>query len=306
MTKLGLEPNFENMGAVNFGSFFQGEARDFLLWNIRLSLAEDGEDLTSRAVFAPEHRSEAVIVAKQDSLVVGLPIIPMTLAEAEAYEAGEWTWKPLALEGSPVKNGDQVARIEGNTRLLFKAERVLLNYIMQLSGVANLTALYVRELEGTGSRLLDTRKTYPGLRYPQKYAVRMGGGLNHRLGLDKMLLLKDNHIDAAGSVSRAVEMARRGGPEGLGLEVECRSLDEVQEAVALKVDRLMLDNMDSQTLSRAMELIPPGIETEVSGGVGLESLSSLAGLKPRGPDFISVGRLTHSAPAADFSLCFVK
>lgn len=306
MTKPGLEPNFANMGVANFDSFFQGEARDFLLWNIRLALAEDGADLTGRAIFVPEHRSEAVIVAKQDSLLAGLPIVPITLAEAEAYEAGEWSWEPLALEGSSVKNRDQVARIEGNTRLLLKAERVILNYIMQLSGVANLTALYARELEGAGSRLLDTRKTCPGLRYPQKYAVRVGGGLNHRLGLDKMLLLKDNHIDAAGSVSRAVEMARRCAPDGLGLEVECRSLDEVREAVALKVDRLMLDNMDKQTLSRAMELIPPGIETEVSGGVGLENISALAGLKPRAPDFISVGRLTHSAPAADFSLCFIK
>ncbi|MCL1889405.1 MAG: nicotinate-nucleotide diphosphorylase (carboxylating), partial [Desulfovibrionaceae bacterium] len=188
MTKPGLEPNFANMGVANFDSFFQGEARDFLLWNIRLALAEDGADLTGRAIFVPEHRSEAVIVAKQDSLLAGLPIVPITLAEAEAYEAGEWSWEPLALEGSSVKNRDQVARIEGNTRLLLKAERVILNYIMQLSGVANLTALYARELEGAGSRLLDTRKTCPGLRYPQKYAVRVGGGLNHRLGLDKMLL----------------------------------------------------------------------------------------------------------------------
>jgi nicotinate-nucleotide pyrophosphorylase (carboxylating) len=293
------------MSFKSFDSFFQGRARDFLLGSIRAALAEDGADLTSRAVFDPESKAEAIITAKQDTLAVGLPVIPLVMAEAEEYEPGAWAWEALADEGGAVKNGERVARIKGSVRLVLKAERVMLNFITHMSGIANTTLVYSEKLARTNTKLLDTRKTLPGLRYPQKYAVLAGGGHNHRLNLEDMLMLKDNHIDAAGSILRAVELLRRTYSPCPPLEVECRSLEEVLGAVEAGVERVMLDNMEVGAVAEAMRIIPPEIESEVSGGVNLENIAALAGIAPRGPDFISVGRLTHSAPAADFSLRFI-
>jgi nicotinate-nucleotide pyrophosphorylase (carboxylating) len=205
-----------------------------------------------------------------------------------------------------VEKGNIVATINGQTRLVLKAERIILNFISHLSGIANLTASYVKELAGTSTRLLDTRKTLPGLRYPEKYAVLAGGGLNHRFSLEDMLMLKDNHIDAAGSITRAVQLVRKTYSPCPPLEVECRNLDEVKEAALAGVNRIMLDNMDLPTLKKALLLIPKAIESEVSGGITRECIGELARLSPSGPDFISVGRLTHSAPAADFSIKFAR
>jgi nicotinate-nucleotide pyrophosphorylase (carboxylating) len=183
----------------------------------------------------------------------------------------------------------------------------MLNFITHISGIANLTARYVKELEGSGTRLLDTRKTLPGLRYPEKYGVLVGGGVNHRFSLEDMLMLKDNHIDAAGGITPAVARLRETCANELPIEVECRGLEEVREAVACGVRRVMLDNMtgngDGSDLVQALALIPEHIEVEISGGVSLENIAALAVPDlPRKPDFISVGRLTHSAPAADFSM----
>lgn len=294
------------MKSQRFNNFFQGAAKDFLLEAIRQGLREDGADLTSRAVFTPEEKSSAFIMAKEDSLVGGLPVIPLVLAEAEAWERGPWAWEALAEEGSGVPRGAAVAAIEAPTRLILKAERIMLNFITHISGVANLTARYAARLEGTATRLLDTRKTLPGLRYPEKYGVLIGGGVNHRYSLEDMLMLKDNHIDAAGSIIKAVRMLRAAYSPCPPIEVECRSLAEVKEAVEARPERIMLDNMDALAISEAIRHIPRDIETEVSGGVTLESIGELAGVSPRGPDFISVGRLTHSAPVADFSLKFKK
>lgn len=292
------------MQSHSFNSFFQGAARDFLLEAVRQGLREDGRDLTSRAVFAPGEESVAEIVAKEESLVGGLPVIPLTLAEAEAWEAGPWSWEALVEEGSLAPRGTAVAAIRAPTRLLLKAERIMLNFITHISGIANLTARYAARLQGTQTRLLDTRKTLPGLRYPEKYGVLLGGGLNHRFSLEDMLMLKDNHIDAAGSIVRAVAMLRAAYAPCPPVEVECRDLAEVKEAVKAGADRIMLDNMDVSAIGEAMRHIPRSIETEVSGGVNLESIAAIAGISPRGPDFVSVGRLTHSAPVADFSLKF--
>ncbi len=294
------------MNFQTFDAFFQGQALDFLMWGIRMALAEDGPDLTSRAVFSAKDTMEAKIVAKQDSLVAGLPIIPLVMTEAEQYEHGIWVWEPTCAEGATVKNGETIARIGGSTRLVLKAERIILNFITHMSGIANLTALYAKKLEGTNTKLLDTRKTLPGLRYPQKYAVLMGGGHNHRFSLEDMLMLKDNHIDAAGSITRAVDMLRAAYSPCPPIEVECRNMAEVREAVSTKVERIMLDNMDKYAISEAMAVIPPEIETEVSGGVNLESIGELARVTPRGPNFISVGRLTHSSAVADFSMKFAE
>ncbi|MDR2892812.1 MAG: carboxylating nicotinate-nucleotide diphosphorylase [Deltaproteobacteria bacterium] len=241
----------------------------------------------------------------------------------------DWSWQPVATEGAAVKNGDRLAIIEGSTRLLLKAERIMLNFITHMSGVATLTARYVQALEGSGVRLLDTRKTLPGLRAAEKYAVQVGGGCNHRFSLEDMLMLKDNHIDAAGSISKAVGLLRAAYAPCPPIEVECRNQAEVLEAVAAGADRIMLDNMEPEAIGEAMSVIPRSIETEVSGGVNLENIAALvrgpwvngsgqsASGSERGvscsgqalrrpPDFISVGRITHSAPQVDFSIRFLK
>jgi nicotinate-nucleotide pyrophosphorylase (carboxylating) len=206
-------------------------------------------------------------------------------------------------EGAFLRKGEKAASLEGSARLLLRCERIILNFICHLSGIANLTRRYADALAGTGVALLDTRKTLPGLRYPEKYAVLVGGGNNHRKDLAEILMLKDNHIDAAGGIRPAVEHLRAAYTPAPPIEVECRTQAEVLEAVACRVDRIMLDNMSAPAMEKALAAIPASIEAEVSGGVSLDNLGVLAQLKgPRKPDFVSVGRITHSAPYADFSM----
>ena len=282
-----------------FDDFFRGDARTYLKEAINLALREDGPDLTSEGVFPPEHRLTAKIIAKQDTLVAGLPLIPLVMDQCGS---GKWDWQYHVNEGDVVTNRTLVAVITAGASRLLKAERIILNFITHLSGIANLTAEYVKQLEGTGTRLLDTRKTLPCLRYPEKYAVLIGGGVNHRKNLTEMCMLKDNHVDLAGGITPAVAKLRAHLSPCPPVEVECRTLHHVHEAVSCKVERIMLDNMEKSELDKALALIPKSIETEVSGGVTLETIRELASASSHGPDFISVGRLTHSAPSADFSM----
>lgn len=277
--------------------FFSSEGQTLLARGIDLALDEDGPDLTAQAVFSTDARLAARIRAKDAGLVVGLPVIGTVFKRLGT----DCAWRALVREGSTVPAMTDVAAITAQTSALLKAERVILNYISRLSGIANLTALYASELEGTGVRLLDTRKTAPGLRWPEKYAVQAGGGSNHRKNLTEMLMLKDNHIDAAGSIERAVGLLRERYNPCPPIEVECRTSDHVREAVAAGVSRIMMDNMSQDLLGRALAIVPPTIETEVSGGVTLENIRRIVLTEPR-PDFVSVGRLTHSAVAADFSM----
>jgi nicotinate-nucleotide pyrophosphorylase (carboxylating) len=286
------------MPTSTFDEFFQAEARMFLLATIRIALAEDGSDLTSQGLFAEGDMAQAMIVAKQDTVVAGLPIIPMVLEFG-----GDQCQTHLNVDdGERVSAGTMVAAIRAPAIQLLKAERVIMNFLCHLSGIANLTARYVEALKGSKTRLLDTRKTLPGLRFPEKYAVLAGGGMNHRLTLSDMLMLKDNHIDHAGSITQAVESLRRTLSPCPPIEVECRTIEEVEEACQCEIDRIMLDNMDEQTMTTALGIIPGTIETELSGNVSLETIRQLAEL---GPDYISVGKLTHSAPSSDFSMQFV-
>jgi nicotinate-nucleotide pyrophosphorylase (carboxylating) len=286
------------MPTSTFDEFFQAEARMFLLATIRIALAEDGSDLTSQGLFAEGDMAQAMIVAKQDTVVAGLPIIPMVLEFG-----GDQCQTHLNVDdGERVSAGTMVAAIRAPAIQLLKAERVIMNFLCHLSGIANLTARYVEALKGSKTRLLDTRKTLPGLRFPEKYAVLAGGGMNHRLTLSDMLMLKDNHIDRAGSITQAVESLRRTLSPCPPIEVECRTIEEVEEACQCEIDRIMLDNMDEQTMTTALGIIPGTIETELSGNVSLETIRQLAEL---GPDYISVGKLTHSAPSSDFSMQFV-
>jgi nicotinate-nucleotide pyrophosphorylase (carboxylating) len=286
-----------------FADFFADETRGGLARVLRvleLALEEDGEDLTSRGIFSPRARLEACILAKGTSTVAGLPLIPLIM---ERCGREPWSLKTFVEEGAVAQAGSELLRLEGNARSLLGAERSILNYLAHLSGIAELTNRYARRLDGTGVRLLDTRKTLPGLRGLEKYAVRVGGGCNHRHNLSEMLMIKDNHIDAAGSITRAVERVRAScGAACPPVEVECRCLSEVREALACGVARIMLDNMEPSALAEALPLIPPRVEAEVSGGVTLENIRSLALASPRRPDYVSVGRITHSAPAADFSM----
>jgi nicotinate-nucleotide pyrophosphorylase (carboxylating) len=291
------------MHGVTFDNFFSGVARRHLVRAIRDALMEDGPDLTTNAVFPEGARLTAVIVAKEDTLLAGLPLVPLVLKESAALEHGQWAWSAPAAEGARLCLGSIAAEIRGSARVILRAERVILNFICHLSGIANLVARHVQALEGTGVRLLDTRKTLPGLRYPEKYAVLVGGGYNHRKDLSELLMLKDNHIDAAGGITPAVERLRAAYGAGIPIEVECRTPDDVREAVSAQVSRIMLDNMKPEMMQEALDIIPRCIEVEISGGVTLDSLAELARVGgERKADFISVGRLTHSAPAADFSM----
>lgn len=267
---------------------------------ICMALEEDGPDLTSLGIFSPEEESRAYIVAKQRTLVVGLPLISLVLSVIGMDPS---SWHAEVKEGSLVESGTVVARLHGHTIQLLKAERVILNLMTHLSGVANLTRTYADKLEGTGVRLLDTRKTLPGHRYPEKYAVRVAGGCNHRMNLADMLMIKDNHIDAAGSITKAVEALRNRYHPCPPIEVECRDEAEVREAVACRPERILLDNMNPAMLAAVLPLIPREIEAEISGGVTLDTIRELAlSCRTRPADFISVGRITHSAPSADFSM----
>lgn len=281
-----------------FDSFFQGPALDMLLQGIDLALEEDGPDLTSEALFSSQEILQATVLAKAEGVIAGLPLIPLIL-EGAGPSGFEADIEYLADEGSRVFAGQNICSLRGSATLLLKAERVILNYLTHLSGIATLTHSFVQALQGTSTQLLDTRKTLPGLRYPEKYAVLIGGGQNHRLNLAQMLMLKDNHIDQAGSITAAVSRLRGRYDPCPPIEIECRTRDDVQEAVAVQVDRIMLDNMDKEAIAECLTLIPEQIESEISGGVDLESLPGLGAL---GADFISAGCLTNSAPVLDLSM----
>lgn len=281
-----------------WNKFFSEEAQALFRENLRLALLEDGRELTALGIFAPEKWLYGIIRAKENSIVAGLPIVGMTLKTI----GQPFSWIPLVREGSRVQGGMPLARIFAPAWALLKAERVILNYMTHLSGIANLTAQYVVQLDGTRTRLLDTRKTLPGLRWPEKYATQLAGCVNHRMNLSEMLMLKDNHIDAAGSIEAAVAKLRATYEKCPPIEVECRTPGHVGDALNAGAQRIMLDNMSMETLENCLEMIPENIEVEVSGGVTLENIRSIALAGRRHPDFISVGRLTHSAPAADFSM----
>ncbi|AGW14007.1 carboxylating nicotinate-nucleotide diphosphorylase [Megalodesulfovibrio gigas] len=263
---------------------------------LQTALDEDGPDLTSRGIFSAQESLTATLLAKDDCRVAGLPLIPLVLELAGGGVVAEY----LVEEGADVLPGTRLALLRGSAWTILAAERVILNCMCHASGIATLTRTYVAQLQGTNTTLLDTRKTLPGLRALEKYAVRVGGACNHRMDLHSMLMAKDNHIDRAGSITAAVTALRRAYDPCPPMVVECRTVADVQEAVALGVDRCLLDNMDLDTLRAALACIPPTVQSEVSGGVTLDTLAAIASL---GPDFVSVGRLTHSAPVADLSLC---
>jgi nicotinate-nucleotide pyrophosphorylase (carboxylating) len=269
---------------------------------IERALAEDiGDgDLTTRAVVPDGARARALIRQKEPGVVAGLAVARQVFEHVD----GELEWVAHCPEGLWRETG-VVAEIIGSGASILAAERVALNFLGRLSGVATLTARYVRAVDGTGARILDTRKTTPGLRELEKEAVRAGGGMSHRSGLYDGILVKENHAALAGGVGEATRLAVEAAPAAGGdggpilVEVECAALDEVEDALAAGVSRILLDNMAPDELRRAVELASERAELEASGGISLETVRAVA---ETGVDYISVGALTHSAPALDVSL----
>jgi len=266
---------------------------------IDVGLAEDLPygDLTTEAVLKGTEYAEAVARAKARGVVAGLPVFR---AVFERVDPG-LGFEPLCDEGDHVEPGGAVAQVAGCAASILRAERLALNFLQHMSGIATATFEMVKAVSGTGARIVDTRKTVPGMRAPAKYAVRMGGGLNHRFGLSDGVLIKDNHIHACGSIRDAVERARARAPHLTRVEVECALLEQIPEALDAGADAVLLDNMSPEMLRKAVALVGGRAITEASGGV---SLSSVRAIAETGVDLISCGAITHSAPALDIALIF--
>jgi nicotinate-nucleotide pyrophosphorylase (carboxylating) len=264
---------------------------------IDLALEEDAGlgDITSRAIFSDKHRSRAVVDAKQDLVLCGLEIAARVFTRVDPA----LKTKLLARDGDWVKTGALVLRVEGPTASLLTAERTALNFLQRLSGVATQARRYADAVKGTGVRIVDTRKTTPGWRALEKYAVRTGGCLNHRSSLGEHVLIKDNHIAAAGSLTKAVQLCRVAAPHTAKIEVETKTMAEVKEACRAGAGVILLDNMTPAEVRAAVAVIAGRAQVEVSGGVRFDTLRDYA---LPGVDVISIGALTHSAVAADLSL----
>lgn len=264
---------------------------------ILMALQEDitSEDVTTNAIMSEKVLGEVDLICKGEGVIAGLAVF------ARTFELLDKDIKItfMAKDGDKVNKGDLLAKVKGDIRVLLSGERVALNYLQRMSGIATYTNQVVNLLAGSKTKLLDTRKTTPNMRIFEKYAVTVGGGNNHRYNLSDGILLKDNHIGAAGSVKKAIELARAYAPFVRKIEVETENLDMVKEALEAKADIIMLDNMSIDMMEEAIKLIDGKAQTECSGNVTKENIQALAKI---GVDFISSGALTHSAPILDLSL----
>lgn len=264
---------------------------------IRAALEEDigAGDVTSDAILPSDLECTGQLVAKEDGVIAGLEIASMTFFAVDE----NILFEELVRDGDKVTAGTIIANIEGNGRAILGAERVALNFLQRMSGIATLTNQYVQAVVGYQAVILDTRKTAPGLRILDKLAVRLGGGRNHRFGLHDMVLIKENHITAAGNITAAVARVRTYDRQRRPIEVEVTNLAELQEALSLNVDRIMLDNMDLDQMREAVAVANGKTPLEASGNVNLRTVAAIAAT---GVDYISVGSLTHSVKALDISL----
>ena len=264
---------------------------------IRLALDEDigAGDVTTETVLNGRETGKAQAVAKANMILAGIDVFRETFLTLDP----DVQWINCLEDGREIKRGEVLAELSGKLAGILTAERTALNFLQRMSGIATATRRYVQAIAGTSARILDTRKTAPGLRILDKYAVRVGGGVNHRFALYDGVLVKDNHIAAAGGIGPAVERARRAVPHTLKIEVEVKNIDEVRAALAAGADAIMLDNMTIEAMSEAVRLISGRLPVEASGNVTLANVRQIA---ETGVDFISVGALTHSVAAADISL----
>ena len=261
-----------------------------------LAYAEDiGDgDITTNNLIPPGANKTAILVAKEKGVIAGLPVAEMVFKKFDQ----EIQWNVKIPDGNLVKPGDVLVEFTGNYRALLTGERKALNFLQRLSGIATYAHLCMKEVEGTKVEILDTRKTLPGYRHLDKYAVRMGGASNHRFGLYDMVMIKDNHIQVAGGIKEAVEAIRSKVPKSIKIEVETTDLDMVQEALDAEVDIIMLDNMSSKLMAEAVKLINKRAKIEASGNMTLKRIRKVAGT---GVNYISIGALTHSVKALDIS-----
>ncbi len=266
---------------------------DYLLNTLKEDITY--EDVSANAVMPEDKQGRADLICKQDGIICGLDVFRRVFELLDPTSRFESDYK----DGDRVSKGDLIGVIYGDVKAILSGERTALNYLQRMSGIATITREYVDELSGCSATLLDTRKTTPNMRPFEKYAVKVGGATNHRYNLSDGVLLKDNHIGAAGSVTRAIEMAKEYAPFVRKIEIETETLDQVKEAVEAGADIIMLDNMDNDTMRKAVELIDGRAQTECSGNVTKERLREIAEL---GVDYISCGALTHSAPIMDVSL----
>ena len=267
---------------------------------IDLGIEEDINtgDVTTDSIIPATMNAVATMTAKQEGVISGLEIVKMVYD----YFQKDVVFTAYFNDGDNVKKGDVILKIEATYPTLLRGERLSLNIFQRMCGIATETARYVKELVGTSTELLDTRKTAPGLRVLDKMAVKHGGGTNHRMGLYDMAMIKDNHIKMAGGITKAVEQVRANITPDIKIEVETTNLDEVREAIAANADIIMLDNMDNATMTEAVEIIKAankGIKTEASGNMNIPRLKEVAAT---GVDFISVGALTHTVKAMDISM----
>ncbi len=261
------------------------------------TLKEDitSEDVSTNAVMPENKQGKADLICKQDGIVCGLDVFERTFKILDDTSRFEANFK----DGDFVKKGDLIGVIYGDVKAILSGERTALNYLQRMSGIATMTREYVNELKGYKTVLLDTRKTTPNMRPFEKHAVKVGGATNHRYNLSDGVLLKDNHIGAAGSVTKAIEMAKAYAPFVRKIEIETETLEQVKEAIDAGADIIMLDNMDNDTMRKAVEMIGDKAQTECSGNVTKERLKEIAEI---GVDFVSCGALTHSAMIMDVSL----
>ena len=255
-------------------------------------------DITTESIIPASMNGVATMTAKQDGVISGLDIVKMVYDRFQ----DDVVFTPYFKDGDAVKKGDVILKIEATYPTLLRGERLSLNIFQRMCGIATETAKYVKELEGTHTELLDTRKTAPGLRILDKMAVKHGGGTNHRMGLYDMAMIKDNHIKMAGGIAKAVEQVRSRIAEGIKVEVETTNIDEVHQAINAGSDIIMLDNMDTQTMTEAVKIInaaDKGIKTEASGNMSIPRLKEVAAT---GVDYISVGALTHTVKGMDISM----
>lgn len=264
---------------------------------IQMALEEDlgPMDLTTDATVDPEKRGKAILLAREKLVLAGLPVFSRVFTFLSSEIELEYYFE----DGHLVPAGKKICLLSGPISAIMKAERTALNFLQRMSGIATLTKVYVAKVGSEKARVLDTRKTMPGLRMLDKYAVRMGGGFNHRFGLFDGILIKDNHIVASGSIAKAVALARENTPHTIKVEVEVEDQDGLEEAIQAGADVILLDNMTPDAIRKAVRLARGRVQLEASGGINLNTIEEIA---QTGVDLISVGALTHSAPAVDVSL----
>lgn len=262
-----------------------------------LALEEDitSEDITTNAIMRENKLGEAELLCKQDGIIAGLDVFARVFTLLDENTKVELFFQ----DGDKVKNGDLLAKVEGDIRVILSGERTALNYLQRMSGIATHTRALADLLAGSKTKLLDTRKTTPNMRIFEKYAVKVGGGYNHRYNLSDGILIKDNHIGAAGGVKQAVAMAKEYAPFVRKIEVEVENLDMLKEALEAGADIIMLDNMDTETMKKAVQIVDRRAETECSGNVTKERVADIIST---GVDYVSCGALTHSSPILDVSL----